>query len=204
MKRSPHSWATSSLRCPTGKDDRIGGDDDDDVRRARAGDAEAYGRLVARHRASALRVATVVLGSAGEAEDVVQHTAERMWPRVGTVDPERGFRSWFLHGVANTARNQRRSRWRRSRAELRLAGRTGDDDTTDPAAAAVSAAERAVVIAALNHLDSDIRLVIALRYFEQLSEREMADVLGCAPGTVKSRLSRALARLRTELQRGDR
>lgn len=174
------------------------------MRRARAGDAEAYGELVARHRTSALRVATVVLGSASDAEDVVQQAAERMWPSVAAVDPERGFRSWFLRGVANTARNQRRSRGRRTRAELRLAERAPGVDTGDPALAAVSAAERAVVVVALNHLDSDARLVIALRYFEQLSEREMADVLGCAPGTVKSRLSRAMARLRTELQRGDR
>lgn len=174
------------------------------MRRARAGDAGAYGELVARHRSSALRVATVVLGSAADADDVVQQASERMWSHVSDVDPDRGFRSWFLHGVANTARNQRRSRWRRSRAELRLAERAGTDEAVDPAAAVVSADERAEVVAALNHLDRDTRLVIALRYFEQLSEREMADVLGCPRGTVKSRLARAMTRLRDELQRGAR
>src|SRR5690606_23440424 len=129
----------------------------------------------------------------------VQQAVERMWPAVGRLDPDRGFRSWFLRGVANTARNHRRARWRRARAELRLAGRLPDVHAGDPAADAVAAAEREAVVAALNRLDRDDRLVIALRYFEQLSEREMADVLDCATGTVKSRLSRAMGRLRREL-----
>jgi len=55
------------------------------------------------------------------------------------------------------------------------------------------------VIAALNRLGRDDRLTIALRHIEQLSERQMAVVLGCAAGTVKSRLSRAMTRLRTQL-----
>ncbi len=63
----------------------------------------------------------------------------------------------------------------------------------------VTHTEREVVIAAMNRLDADARLVIALRHFEQLSEHEMADVMACPPGTVKSRLSRAMGRLRSEL-----
>ena len=73
------------------------------------------------------------------------------------------------------------------------------ENPTDPADHAITATERDVVVAALNRLDADARLVIALRHFEQLSEREMADVLGCPAGTVKSRLSRAMARLRADL-----
>jgi RNA polymerase sigma factor (sigma-70 family) len=71
----------------------------------------------------------------------------------------------------------------------------------DPAEHAVTDAERGRVIDAMNRLDRDDRLVIALRHFEQLSENEMAEVLGCANGTVKSRLSRAMARLRAQLVR---
>jgi RNA polymerase sigma-70 factor (ECF subfamily) len=168
------------------------------LRAAQAGDTQAYGELVARHRPSALRVATVVLGSGVDADDVVQQATARMWPAIGRVDVERGFRAWFLRGVANTARNHRRSRWRRRAAELRLAGRRGDEPA-DPADVAVSTAEREMVLAALNRLDHDTRLVLALRHFEQLSEREMAAVLDCPVGTVKSRLARATARLRVEL-----
>ena len=53
----------------------------------------------------------------------------------------------------------------------------------------------------MNRLDAADRLVIGLRYFEQLSEREMAEVLECAAGTVKSRLARAKGRLREEMTR---
>jgi RNA polymerase sigma-70 factor (ECF subfamily) len=164
-----------------------------------AGDAGAYGELVARHRTSALRVATVVLGSAADADDVVQVASERAWRAIGGVDPERGFRPWFLRVVSNTARNDRRARGRRRAAELRVAALPVDRTGPDPEASTVSHAEREVVIAALNRLDGDARLVIALRHFEQLSESEMADVMACPPGTVKSRLSRAMHRLRNEL-----
>lgn len=136
----------------------------------------------------------MVLGGASDADDVVQVASERAWQAIGTVDPERGFRAWFLRIVANTARNHRRARWRRRRAELRVASQPIDRHDES-----VTAAERDVVVAALNRLDPAERLVIALRHFEQLSEREMADVLDCPPGTVKSRLSRAMARLRDEL-----
>jgi RNA polymerase sigma factor (sigma-70 family) len=69
----------------------------------------------------------------------------------------------------------------------------------DPAERVVTDAERDAVIAAVNRLRRDDRLVIALRHFEQMGEAEMAEVLGCATGTVKSRLSRAMARLRAQL-----
>ena len=76
-----------------------------------------------------------------------------------------------------------------------------DRTTTSPIPSThvVTATERDVVVAALNCLEAQERLVIALRHFEQLSEQEMADVLDCPPGTVKSRLSRAMSRLRAEL-----
>lgn len=145
-------------------------------------------------------MATVVLGSPSEADDVVQVASERAWRAIGGVDPRRGFRAWFLRIVANTARNHQRASWRRRAAELRVAGHP-TVGVADPEAVAVSRAEREVVIAAMNRLDADARLVIALRHFEQLSEQEMASVMVCPPGTVKSRLARAMARLRAELVR---
>ncbi len=140
----------------------------------------------------------MVLGGSSDADDVVQVATERAWRALASVDPQRGFRSWFLRIVANTARNHRRAWWRRRRAELRVAARR-TADAVDLVEDAVSASEREVVVAALNRLDAVDRLVIALRHFEQLGEQEMADVLDVPPGTVKSRLSRAMAKLRSEL-----
>lgn len=83
--------------------------------------------------------------------------------------------------------------------ELRDARRDASPTAPDPAERAVTDAERRAVIAAINGLSSGDRLVIALRHFEHLTEAEMAEVLGCAVGTVKSRLSRAMERLRQHL-----
>lgn len=141
-----------------------------------------------------------MLGSADDADDVVQAASERAWTSISRLDPELGFRAWFLRIVANTARNHRRSRWRRRGAELRLAARPTCDHA-EPSLYAVASDERAAVVVALNRLGREDRLVIALRHFEQLTEQEMAATLDCPPGTVKSRLSRAMARLRVELGR---
>jgi RNA polymerase sigma-70 factor (ECF subfamily) len=172
------------------------------VARARAGDAGAYGELVRAHRGSALRVATVVLGTAEGADDVVQQAWERAWRGLAGFHPDRAFRPWLLHVVANTARNDRRSRGRRAHLVVR-AGQVlgpGLEAGPSPEDLVVTDLDRRRVVTALNRLRATDRLVIALRYFEQLSEREMAEVLGRPPGTVKSRLARALARLRVELE----
>jgi len=169
------------------------------VRRAVEGDAAAFGELLARHRTSALRVACVVLGSPAGADDAVQDADLRAWRARGTIDPDRPFRSWYLHVVANAARNDRRARGRRAALEIRETSRAAADSVADPAERAVTAEERQVVLAAINRLAEGDRLVIALRHFEQLAEQEMADVLGCPAGTVKSRLARAMSRLREEL-----
>ena len=139
-----------------------------------------------------------MLGRAVGADDVVQEASTRAWRAIATVRGERGFRPWFLHVVANTARNDRRSHRRRAAMAVRVAGQRGSEPV-DPEDAAIGDEQRRAVIAAMNRLHRDDRLVIALRHFEQLTEAEMADVLGCPAGTVKSRLSRAMLRLRRGL-----
>lgn len=124
----------------------------------------------------------------------------RAWRFRTSVDPERSFRSWYLTVVANSARSARRSQGRRAELEVRGAAIvSAGPPPADPADAAVTDDERRAAIAAINRLDADDRLVIALRHFEQMTEGEMAEVMGCPAGTVKSRLSRAMARLRLQL-----
>jgi RNA polymerase sigma factor (sigma-70 family) len=169
------------------------------VRRAVDGDAAAFGELLAQHRTSALRVATVVLGTPVGADDIVQEADLRAWRSRDTFDAQRPFRSWYLRVVANAARNDRRARGRRAALEIRESQRADAGGDADPAERAVGVDERQAVVAALNRLDPTDRLVVALRHFEQLSEQEMAEVLACPPGTVKSRLARAMGRLREQL-----
>jgi RNA polymerase sigma-70 factor (ECF subfamily) len=155
---------------------------------------------VARHRPAALRVATVVLGRAEGADDVVQQATERAWRAIATFDVARPFRPWFLRIVANGARNDRRAGGRRAHLEVRVASADAARAVVTPEETAVTDAERQRVVDALNRLDADDRLVIALRWFEQLSEAEMVEALDVAAGTVKSRLSRAMGRLKAELE----
>jgi RNA polymerase sigma factor (sigma-70 family) len=175
-------------------------DNDDHLLTAQAqqGDAEAFGLVATRHRSSALRVAAVVLGSASGADDVVQDASVLAWRALHTFDPQRSFRAWYLRIVANTAHNHRRGRGRRAALSLRS---YSPDRPVDPADAAVTDAERRAVLTAMNRLPVADRLIIALRHFEQLSEAEIAMTLDCPNGTVKSRLSRAMTRLRSELIR---
>lgn len=165
------------------------------MQRACDGDAAAFGELVAHHSTSALRVATVVLGTSEGAGDAVQAATVRAWRSRNRIDPDRGFRAWYLRIVANTARNDRRSRSRRAALAVRVAAIPARDVVT-PEIAAVTASEREMVLRGLNVLPSEDRLVLALRFFEDMTQAEIAQVLDCPIGTVKSRLSRATSRLR--------
>lgn len=137
------------------------------AQRAVDGDAAAFGELLALQRASALRVATVVLGSVTGADDIVQEADLRAWRARSTFDPGRPFRAWYLSVVANAARNDRRSRGRRAALEIRQQSQGAVGPSEDPAERAVSDDDRRVVLAALNRLDADDRLVIGLRHLSR-------------------------------------
>jgi RNA polymerase sigma-70 factor (ECF subfamily) len=171
------------------------------VARAGKGDTRAYEELVHRYQGVAHRVAQVVLGDEAEAQDAAQEAFVKAYYALGRFRPGASFRPWLLTIVANEARNRRRSLGRRSGLALRLAeDRSAEDAAPSPEAAVLGRERREALVAALNGLRVDDRLVIAYRYFEHLSEAEMAIALGCRPGTVKSRLARALARLRAVLE----
>ena len=94
-----------------------------------------------------------------------------------------------------------RSSGRRHQLELRLTeGFRPGDAVPSPEAVAIAADERRRLLAMVNALSDEDRLVIASRYFLQLSGEETAAALGIAEGTVKSRLSRALARLKARVE----
>ena len=169
--------------------------------RATRGDQEAYAELVERHADIAFRTAYLITGSAADAEDAAQDgfiAAYRALPRFRAGAP---LRPWLLHIVANAARNQRRASRRREGLGIRWAeGLRTSDAAPSPEAEAEAAEERAALLRAVTSLDDPDRDVIACRYFLDLSVAETAAVLDCAEGTVKSRLSRSLGRLRLRLQ----
>lgn len=153
-----------------------------------------------RYQDLAFRVAYLVLGSAPDAEDAAQDAFVKAYYALSRFRPDMPFRPWLLRIVANEARNRRKAAGRRAGLVLRIAERDVSGTAAPPPDMAILAAEqRAALLGALAGLADGDRLVIAYRYFFELSEAEMADALGCPRGTIKSRLSRALGRLRQVL-----
>ena len=155
------------------------------VSHAQRGDEHAFAALVRPHLEMSYRVAYVITGSAAEAEDAAQDALLKAWRALARFRADEPFRPWLLRIVANEARNRRRSAGRRVRLALRAAAEPAADDSDSRA-----------LIEALNELPEDAQAVLAYRYLLGLSEQETAVVLDVALGTVKSRTSRALERLR--------
>jgi RNA polymerase sigma-70 factor (ECF subfamily) len=169
------------------------------VDRARDGDVAAYEELVARYRVRAYRVAWFVTRERGEAEDATQEAFVKAYHALPRFRPGAPFEPWILRIAANEARNRVRSSRRRESLAARAAAVAPEDAGPSPEAAALAAEDRELLLRALDRLGDRDRLVIAYRYLFDLSEAEMADALDLRPGTVKSRLSRAMSRLRAEL-----
>jgi len=170
------------------------------VQRAKRGDVEAYEALIRRYQQLAGRTAYVITGSAADAQDAVQEALVKAYAGLARFREGSPFRPWLLRIVANEAISRRRAATRTVRLALRAAeGRPWEDAAPSPEGAALARETQRELVEAMGRLRPEDRLVIAYRYWFDLSEAEMATALGCARGTVKSRLSRALRRLRAAL-----
>nr|WP_260407983.1 RNA polymerase sigma factor [Planomonospora venezuelensis] len=161
--------------------------------------------MVARYSVLAHRTAAM-LGAGDEAEDVVQEAFVKAYRHLASFRRDAPFRPWLLRIVANETHNLTRSRGRRAELAVKLtglvpAGADGAGDPGDPENAAVATDRRTRLLDAVRRLPERERHTVVCRYFLQLSEAETAQVLDLPLGTVKSRTSRGLARLREEVDR---
>jgi RNA polymerase sigma-70 factor (ECF subfamily) len=167
------------------------GTDADDWRRATDGDGEAFGRIFDRHRDRLYRHSLRLAVTPADADDVVAMAFFEAWRKRASVRVVDGsVLPWLLVTATNIARNQRRSASRYRALLERLPPRAHDD--RDPA-------EEHEVVSHLRALPTADREILALCVIEGFSEREAAEALGVAPGTVKSRLHRARRRLAARL-----
>ena len=142
-----------------------------------------------------------MLGAGADVEEAVQEGFVKAYYALPRFRAESPFRPWLLTIVANEARNRRKSAARRTRLALRAAeDRPSGDAAPSPEAAVLEREQRELLMDAVNEMREEDRLVIGCRYFLGLSERETATTLRIPAGTVKSRLARALARLRGALE----
>ena len=176
-------------------------DDSELFTRAQRGDAAAYEEIVRHYQQVAFRTAYMITGSAAEAEDAAQDGFMKAFRALDRFRPGAPPRPWLLRIIANEARNRVRSTQRRHGLELRLAeGFRPGDAAPSPEAESVAAEDTRRLLDLVNALTEEDRLVIASRYFLELTGDETAAALGIPEGTVKSRLSRALARLRARME----
>ena len=171
------------------------------VARAREGDPDAFCALLERHRVVALRVGYAIAGV--DAEDAVQEAMVKTFRHLDRFRAGSAFRPWFLAIVANEARNRRRASGRQDAVSLRLRAHAGSERAAWERSAedgAIAGEQRARLLTAVAALSDRDREIVALRYFAGLTEAETGDALGCPIGTVKSRLSRAIERLRGTLR----
>jgi RNA polymerase sigma-70 factor (sigma-E family) len=157
---------------------------------------QGFVTFVDQHRGSLLKFAMVLTGDFRRAEDTVAdvlgHAFER-WDRIAAVDSPLAYvRKMITNHYLSTQRRQ--VLWLRRRNQL-----VERDRTPDPSAEVDG---REAMIARLTHLPPRQRSVIAMRYYLDLPDAEIAEHLGCSPATVRSHAARALATLRVDLTSG--
>jgi RNA polymerase sigma-70 factor, ECF subfamily len=170
------------------------------VTRAQRQDQAAFSELVRRHERTALAIAYAVVGDASLARDVVQEAFLRTWQRLGDLDAPARFPAW----IARIVRNEATDHLRRGRG--RFAARTAGDEgavspdgprcVVDPAAEADRHEMRGSINIALAQLDDLTRAAVVLRYYQDLSSKEIGELLELSPAAVDMRLSRARAQLK--------
>jgi RNA polymerase sigma-70 factor (ECF subfamily) len=168
------------------------------IQLARQGNQAAWEDLMRTHQEPVFRLAYLLLGDPDEAEDVAQETFLRAYKALDGFDTERPLRPWLLRIASNLAHNRHRSIGRYLAALTRFAQQDPDrikSTTIQPKD------DSHTLWQAVKKLTMPFQEVIYLRYFLDMSESEMADTLSVPAGTVKSRLHRALSRLRGIIER---
>jgi RNA polymerase sigma-70 factor (sigma-E family) len=160
-------------------------------------DTGRLAELYVRYADGAVRLAYLLTGDAALAEDIVQDAFVRLAGRLLHLRDPGAFEAYLRRTVMNMSK----SYFRRKRVERAyLAKARGAITTQDTRWSDRSVEDRDALWAALGKLSRRQRVAVVLRFYEDLPEREIAEVLKCRPGTVKSLVSRGLDTLRTEMQ----
>ncbi|MBI4295422.1 MAG: sigma-70 family RNA polymerase sigma factor [Chloroflexi bacterium] len=163
------------------------------VRRAQAGDWQAFELLLERYRGILARTAYLTTRDRESVQDIVQEALVQIWQGLSSYRPFGSLKAWMVKIVINQARKH----YRRKRVETvpleAIHEMSGSLD--GPEEAAIQQDEAHLMRVALEALNADHREVLVLRYYADLTVPEIARVLACREGTVKSRLNRALGRL---------
>ena len=174
------------------------------VERAQRGDLGAYDALVQTHQEAAFRAAYMIMRDAADAQDAAQEAFMRAYDALGRFDARRPFRPWILRIATNAALNRMKASKRRQAMSERFGAETVEREANPSIEARVLRRERGRRVQdAIRQLKPDDQSLLILRFFFDLSETELAQTFGVAAGTIKSRLHRALAKLRDVIRKHD-
>ena len=165
-------------------------DSDQLIKRAAAGDDAAFEVLIRPHLQPAFRFAVTMLGDPAAAEDALQEAAFKAWRHMGRLRPNSELRPWFLTVVANQCRSERRTNWWRV-----LRGLERIEAELQEVVVPAWDLERALL-----SLTATDRAAVFLRFYEDLPLVEVAAVLGISMTAARSRIHRALSRMRVQLE----
>jgi len=187
-------------------------DDASLIQQAQQGDRAAFNQLIGKYQDKIFAVARGLLRDYHEAQEAMQETLLSAYQSLKNFRGDSSFLTWLIAIARNKCLNRRRSWARRkkviiSASEQAVETKDGEqvrlldapDPALDPAQQAIRAEQQQLLRAAIEQLDEPSRQVVKL-HFEGLSHEEIVQAVNCPLGTVKSRLSRALARLKTLLK----
>ena len=176
------------------------------IRQCQSGSRESFGLLYRKYRPAVLQVSRKVMGNEADAEDAVQEIFARLLGRIGQFRYEASFASWLRVLAVNVCRDMLRKRNRHPTESLEGMG-LNDEARIDKGTSSISQEEELIMKELLENLHEKISLLksqhqrlIILRYIDGLSYSKIANLLGCSPAQVKSRLHQARKRLRRVCQ----
>ncbi len=182
------------------KPEREHGGPEELVRRLKAGDERAFEELVEEYRERVHRVAWRILRDDEDAEDAAQETFIKVFKNIGRFEGRSSLYTWIYRITVNIALNKiKRDKFRRM-VPLGDMIRGDSRPRSDPARAALSSEIATRIDQAVRLLPDKQKAVFTLKFYEELSHREIAEVVGCSEGTSKANYFHAIRKLRKSLE----
>ncbi|MBU0566696.1 sigma-70 family RNA polymerase sigma factor [bacterium] len=169
-----------------------------------AGDKAAFDRLVLRHKDKVFNLCYRFLGDYEEANDCAQETFVKAFRSLKRFKQRSAFSTWIYRIAVNTCKNRLASLEYRYHKKMRRLDDESSirirDESHSPAARLERKEKEVLIQKAIDSLPKEQKAVIVLRYIQGLSYKEVAEITGHNPGTVKSKLSRAREQLKMKLR----
>ncbi|GAB6157919.1 sigma-70 family RNA polymerase sigma factor [Desulfotomaculum varum] len=176
------------------------------VERSKKGDREAFEHLVQLYENKVYTIAYRLMGNHADAADLAQEAFIKIYQALPNFRGDSSFSTWIYHITVNVCRDELRKRQRRPTVSLDEPAADGNNNTYEIRSVAPGPEEmldrsetQAMIQQCLNALSDDYRTILVMREIQELSYEEIADILGCSLGTVKSRLSRARQALKEKI-----